>query len=244
MMPLTIVCGHYGVGKSEFAIALALATLDAGRSGSITLIDLDVVNPYFRSREARAVLENRGISVIGNSLGIDSGVDVPAIPGSVVPALHNRDALTIIDLGGDPVGARALRQFRPHVAPEDTDLLYLVNACRPDVADLHDAERYLREIEAELSLACTGLVNNTHLLHETRAEHLRRGDALCADLAARTGIPVRYHSATHAILGEVAGQLAGQPITITQTLREEWMSQGNQHTERPRSRRHGFGARR
>jgi len=231
-MPLTIVSGHYGVGKSEFTIALAGTLRTADPDLPITVIDLDVVNPYFRSREARAVLENQGIEVIGNSLGIDTGVDVPAIPGTIVPAIRNTAAYTIIDLGGDPAGARALRQFRPHIAPEDTTFLYLLNAYRAEVATLEAARLSLRAIEAELTLRCTGIVNNTHLLHETGCEHLRTGDALCRSLSADTGIPVVYHAATASLLERCGEELAGTPIVITEVLRQHWMKTGNAHTPR------------
>lgn len=231
-MPVTIVSGHYGVGKSEFTIALAGVLRAADPDTPLTVIDLDVVNPYFRSREARAVLEAQGIRVIGNSMGVDTGVDVPAIPGSIAPAILDTSARTIIDLGGDPAGARALRQFRPHIAPEDTEFLYLVNAYRNEVATVEKARLSLAAIEAELTLHCTGLVNNTHLLHETDCEHLTVGDELCRRLSEETGIPVTYHAATAALLASCGKVLAGTAIPIAETLRQEWMKTGNFHTPR------------
>lgn len=228
-MRITIVSGHYGVGKSEFTIALASKFRSAEPDVPITVIDLDVVNPYFRTREARAVLEALGTRVIGNSLEIDVGVDVPAIPGSIVPTLHDTAVCTIIDLGGDPVGARALRQFRPHIPPEDTDFFYLVNAYRNEVSTVEKARLSLGAIEGELELKCTGIVNNTHLLHETTCDHLRVGDELCRRLAAEMGIPVVYHAAAEALLESCGGGLAGEPVVIRETLRQGWMKSGNAH---------------
>jgi hypothetical protein len=234
MTRIAIVGGHYGVGKSEFTIALARAMRSEDERTPITVIDLDVVNPYFRTREARATLEPFGIDVIGNSLGVDTGVDVPAIPRSVIPALRDTGARTIIDLGGDPAGARALRQFRPHIPPEDTTVLFLVNAFRPEVSSLATARASLAAIENELGLSCGGLVNNTHLLHETDCTHLQRGDRLCHEISVATGIPVVFHAATRSILERCGDRLAGRPITILEALRQQWMKQGNEHTpERP-----------
>ena len=218
---IAILCGHYGTGKSECSIALA-RTLPA----PVTLIDLDVVNPYFRSREARAVLEADGIAVIGNSLGIDTGVDLPAIPGSIVPALRDQQRRVVIDLGGDPVGARAIRQFRPRIPTEDTDLLYVVNAFRPGNRDSDTTVASIREIEQSVGLKCTGLINNSHLLGETTVDHVMSGDRLCREVFDATGLPVVWVAARPPVLDacrDAALQPAGMPLPVTGVLRQDWM---------------------
>ena len=183
------------------------------------------------------MLEAHGVEVIGNSLGIDTGVDVPAVPATIVPAIRNGSARTIIDLGGDPAGARALRQFRPHIPPEDTDFLFLVNAYRAEVATVESARAALTAIEHELTLNYTGIVNNSHLLHETVCDNLRVGDELCRALSDETGIPVRFYAATAPLLAGCGDSFAGTPITITETLREGWMKRGNQHAAAHKPRR-------
>jgi hypothetical protein len=228
---LTIVGGHYGVGKSECAIAIALYRRRHG--AEVTLVDLDVVNPYFRSREARAILEEHGVTVIGNSLGIDTGVDLPAIPGTVVPALRDHTRRVVVDLGGDPVGARALRQFLPHISPEDTEFLYVVNAFRPENRDASAALASLRAIEGAVGLAVTGLVNNSHLLHETTCRHLRKGQELCLSIERHSGVPVVYTTARTEVLeacSTKAMDLAGIPVELVGALRQDWMNSGNGHS--------------
>lgn len=220
---VTIVCGHYGTGKSECSIALVRRT-----PAPATLIDLDVVNPYFRSREARALLENEGITVIGNSLGIDAGIDLPAIPGTVVPALSNGDRNVVVDLGGDPVGARALRQFRPSIPTEDTAVLYVVNAYRPGNGDAAMTVASIRAIEGEIGMRCTGLINNAHLLAETTCAHLAHGQSVCEEVSAVTGLPIVYTTARVEVLEECqcAGViLAGKSIQLSGALRQGWMDQ-------------------
>lgn len=221
---LTILCGPYGTGKSECSVALALR-LVAGPL-PVTLIDLDVVNPYFRSREARTLLEGAGVTVIGNSLGIDTGVDVPAIPGTVSPALRDASRRVVVDLGGDPVGARAIRQFRPQIPTEDTDLLYVVNANRPDNRSVADAIASIHAIEGSVGLRCTGLVNNTHLLSETECVHIWRGEALCREITEQTGLPVVYTAGRAEVLAECTeenGELLGPALPLSGALRESWM---------------------
>ncbi len=225
---LFIISGHYGVGKSECSVALALRFRSNWPDLPVTLIDLDVVNPYFRSREARKVLETRGIEVIGNSLGIDTGVDLPAIPGSVGPALRDSSRKVIVDLGGDPAGARALRQFRPSIPTEDTALLYVCNAFREQNADVIRAEASLRAIEAMAGISCRGIINNTHLLSQTTCEHLIRGDVLSRELSEVTGLPVVYHFGRKEYLAKCgpsgAPALAGTAVEVTGVLRQKWMN--------------------
>lgn len=220
---VTIICGHYGTGKSECSIALVRRLPPPA-----TLIDLDVVNPYFRSREARSLLESEGITVIGNSLGIDAGIDLPAIPGTVVPALANGDRNVVVDLGGDPVGARAMRQFRPSIPTEDTAVLYVVNAYRPGNVDATTTVASIRGIEGEIGMHCTGLINNSHLLAETTCTHLAHGQELCEEVSAVTGLPIVYTTARPEVFDECrrAGiALTGDSIQLSGALRQGWMDQ-------------------
>ena len=229
---LTVLGGHYGVGKSECAVALALQLIAEDPHHRVTLVDLDVVNPYFRSREARTQLEAAGVTVIGNSLGIDTGVDLPAIPGSVAPALRDSTQRVIVDLGGDPGGARVLRQFRPSIPTEDTAFLYVFNRNREENGDLDRARASLRSIESMHGVPCAGIINNTHMLSETTCDHLRSGDQAARELAAAVGVPVVYHAATAALLAECDEDFAGAPLTIGSALRQGWMNTGNAHTNR------------
>lgn len=225
---VTVICGAYGAGKSECSIALA-RTLPA----PVTLIDLDVVNPYFRSRQARQLLEGEGITVIGNSLRIDAGIDLPAIPGAVAPALSDSARRVVVDLGGDAAGARALRQFLPSLPVEATELVYVVNRFRPENRDAPRTRASLRAIEGEIGVACTGLISNSHMLHETREEHISAGLRLCRELSAETRIPVAYIAGDRTVLESWAATAAtavtaatsSEPhLYLTGVLREEWMN--------------------
>lgn len=224
---LIVVSGHYGVGKSECSVALSLAFIEAEPDRLVTLIDLDVVNPYFRSREARKTLEDAGVRVIGNSLGIDTGVDLPAIPGTVAPALRDGTQRVVVDLGGDPVGARVLRQFRPSIPTEDTALLYVFNRYRQENADTERAVASLRAIENVAGLACAGIINNTHLLAETTCDDIEAGDHAVGALSAAVDVPVVLHAATAEILNRCSATFRGAALQIRSALRENWMNSKN-----------------
>lgn len=189
---LTLVTGHYGTGKTEFSVNLALALAEAGERTA--LADLDIVNPYFRSRERRELLEAAGVRLIATSQAL-ADADVPALPAELHALLENRAIRGVLDIGGDPSGARVLARYRPRIVKEDYRLLYVVNAARPEVRTAERSAEVLRAIETVTGLACTGLVNNTHLCGETTAGDIREGAALAEEVSRLTGIPVACHAA-------------------------------------------------
>ena len=189
---LTLVTGHYGTGKTEFSVNLALALAEAGERAA--LADLDIVNPYFRSRERRELLEAAGVRLIATSQAL-ADADVPALPAELHALLEDRSVRGVLDVGGDPSGARVLARYRPRIVKEDYRLLYVVNAARPEVRTAERSAEVLRAIETVTGLACTGLVNNTHLCGETTAEDIREGAALAEEVSQITGIPVVCHTA-------------------------------------------------
>ena len=183
---LSIITGHYGTGKTEFSVNLALALAHDGEQ--VMVADLDVVNPYFRSRERRAMLEEAGIQLISSSQSC-ANADVPSLPAEVFTILQNQSLRGVMDIGGDPVGARVLARFQPQIVAQDYQLIYVLNANRPEVREVEDAIRYLRDIEATTGLTCTGIVNNTHLCGETTEEEIRKGADLATPSPARPASP-------------------------------------------------------
>lgn len=189
---LTIVTGHYGTGKTEFAVNLALSLAAEGLR--VMLADLDIVNPYFRSRERKALLEEAGIRLVATSQAC-TDADVPAIPAELLTILEDRSVRGVLDIGGDPVGARVLARFRPQICREDYQLLYVLNANRPEVRTPEAAVSCLRAIEETTGLTCSALVNNTHLCAETTPEEVLKGAALAEAVSQKAGIPVLCHVA-------------------------------------------------
>lgn len=189
---LTLVTGHYGTGKTEFSVNLALAL--AAEGARVALADLDIVNPYFRSREQRALLEAAGVRVVATSQAL-ADADVPALPAELHAVLEDRGVRGVLDIGGDPSGARVLARYRPRILKEDCQLLYVVNAARPEVRTAERSVEVLRAIEAVTGLRCGGLVNNTHLCGETAPEDIREGALLAEEVSRMTGVPIVCHIA-------------------------------------------------
>lgn len=220
--PIEILTGHYGSGKSELAVHLALRRRQ--RTEQVLLVDVDVVNPYFRSRERRALLEGHGVQVVANSMAIDQGVDIPAVSAQVYAPLRNPELAAVYDAGGDPVGARILRSFRRLIDPERTDVLCVVNAYRPATRTAEAVVDQIRAIEDAAGLAVTGLINNSHLLEQTEINHVTAGDVLCRMVQDRTGVPIRYVGVPAWLPEPSATGLSGEPIAIQMYLREAWMA--------------------
>lgn len=189
---LTLVTGHYGTGKTEFSVNLALAL--AAEGARVALADLDIVNPYFRSRERRELLEAAGVWLVATSQAL-ADADVPALPAELHAVLEDRALRGVLDIGGDPSGARVLARYRPRILKEDYQLLYVVNAARPEVRTAKSSVAYLRAIEAVTGLRCGGLVNNTHLCGETAPEDIREGASLAEEVSRETGVPIVCHIA-------------------------------------------------
>lgn len=215
---VSIITGHYGTGKTEFAVNLALALAQDGHQ--VMVADLDVVNPYFRSRERRSLLEEAGIQLISSSQAC-ANADVPSLPAEVFTILQNRSLRGVLDIGGDPVGARVLARFRPQITAEDYQLIYVLNANRPEVREAEDAISYLRAIEATTGLTCTGIVNNTHLCGETTEEEIRKGAELAHTVSRETGIPVLCHVAVER-LAEGLSDLPETVFPITIKMKKPW----------------------
>ncbi|MDR0861829.1 MAG: ATP-binding protein [Oscillospiraceae bacterium] len=188
---ITIVTGHYGSGKTEFAVNLALRETEfPSEYGKRAVCDLDLVNPYFRSRERRDILESRNIEVHGSTYRDEITAEIPALGASVRAPLENRDCRVIVDAGGNDSGALVLKQFGKYFTREETDVLAVLNFCRYETRTAANAIAQIRAIEAATRLAITGLVGNTHLLRQTDADTVRRGASLTRDVADALKVPI------------------------------------------------------
>ena len=215
---LLIVTGHFGTGKTEFSVNLALALARAGEK--VMMADLDIVNPYFRSRERREVLEAAGVRLITSSQDSENA-DMPSLPAEILTVLEDRSYRGLLDIGGDPDGARVLARYRPKIVREDYQLIFVSNANRPEVRKPEDAISYLRCIEEVTGLTCGGIVNNTHLCGETTAEEILRGAELAEEISRRTGIPVLCHTAEEKLVSQL-GSLREPVFPISIQMKKPW----------------------
>ncbi|MFV0497668.1 MAG: hypothetical protein ACK5L0_05830 [Candidatus Fimivivens sp.] len=194
---ITIIVGHYGSGKTEFAVNFAFFLADLGKR--VSLVDLDIVNPYFCSREREEQLSQKDIALIAQSVACRSA-DVPALPPQVSRMFSDNAGCYIVDVGGDDVGARVLSRYQPQFKTSNYDLWLVVNANRPQTGSPTQALEYLHRIERTSRLKVSGIVNNTHLCNRTTLDDVRRGNALAVRLCRMTDLPLICHVASSAIL--------------------------------------------
>ncbi|GMG96666.1 nucleotide-binding protein [Tepidimicrobium xylanilyticum] len=217
---LRIVIGHYGSGKTEFSVNYAVKLAKMGKK--VALVDLDIVNLYFRSREKSNILEEMGIRVIGSSVK-GAAVDIPAISSEVLMPLQDKSYEGIIDVGGDPVGARVLGMYYQYFIPEEYDMFFVLNANRPETQTVEKAIEYLRKIEDAARVKVTGIINNTHMLKSTTIEDVLRGQELAEKLSQEANLPIKYISAIESVAKELPKDLEGEIFPMTLYMREEWM---------------------
>lgn len=218
MKRIQIVTGHYGSGKTEYAVNLALTL--AREKENVAIADLDIVNPYFRSFEQTERLEKEGIRVIVTSCG---GVaDIPAINPAVQSIFQDEKWTGVLDIGGDPIGARVLARFAPQLKPDQFDLLFVLNANRPETKDVESALQYMQGIENECLQKVTGIVNNTHLCADTTPDQIIKGAKLARQLSEKTGLPIVHHAVQKKFVPEVSSQLSEPVLPMNIYMKKPW----------------------
>lgn len=168
--PIFLICGHYGVGKTNVSVELA-KRLKKEKKGNVMLLDFDIVNPYFRSADNADELRKAGIEVIVPDYA-NTNVDLPTLPPQV-SRVFETDCTAVFDVGGDDSGATALGTYRSRIEARGYELYVVVNACRPYVKETEDALKMIFDIERASFLKASGIINNTNLGAETDAELVR-----------------------------------------------------------------------
>jgi hypothetical protein len=190
--PVVILVGHFGSGKTEIAVNLAFGLRNRG--DEVSLVDLDLVKPFFRCRLAKDDLEARGIRLVAPT-GDHFYADLPILVPEARTAARQGDGHRgrfICDVGGDDLGARVLGSLVDMVDRPSAEVLFVVNANRPFAGDLPSLRTMFREVEAAARLDVTGLVANTHLMEETTPDTVRAGIRAARELETVTGLPIRF----------------------------------------------------
>lgn len=208
---ITIFVGRFGSGKTETAINYALALAErqglgpggaesgAGQASRIEqpgqcpviLIDLDVVTPYFRSREMTDLIREQGVEVIAPSI-IGQHLDTPAITPQIMGAIQQQERPVVMDVGGDQQGTRALGQFSPSIRERGYTMHFVVNPYRPFTDTLEGLTRSISEIEASARLHLSSLVSNPNLIGETTTEQIIKGHAKIEEFAQSLNVPIAF----------------------------------------------------
>ena len=210
---LTLFAGHYGSGKTNIAVNYALHLAREGKD--VVIADLDIVNPYFRTKDSASVLEKAGVKLISPQFA-NTNVDLPALPAEAYRLVTDKSIHGIMDIGGDDRGAYALGRYVPAMKAEnDYRMVFVANAYRPLTRTPQEALEVMREIEAACGLEFTDIVNNSNLASETSPETITATEGYMETLSQLSGLPIWMTTAEKA----VAAQL---PDAFPLTLQEKY----------------------
>jgi hypothetical protein len=206
---IRIFTGPFGTGKTEVAINYALSLV--GRDEAVTLIDMDVITPYFRSREIAEQLEKRGVEVVAPS-DITKYVHLPAITAHIWGALQRSNGLTVMDVGGDAQGAKAIGQFKALVEESGYIMYLVVNPYRPFNATVERIAQSLQDMEQNSRLKTGALISNPNLIAETTLQIVEEGHRLVEQASQELGLPIAFLCIEERLLKEGDGERFAQPV--------------------------------
>lgn len=185
---LTLFAGHYGSGKTNIAVNYAIALKDKGYP--VVIADLDIVNPYFRTKDSEAELKEKGIELLCSPFA-GSNLDIPSLPQEMYRAVQDKNTYAVMDIGGDDAGAVALGRFAPFISEEDNyEMIFVVNFFRPLTRTADEALEIMREVEAASHLKFTAIANNSNLGEDTAAEDILSTTAEIHKLSEMSSLPV------------------------------------------------------
>lgn len=225
MLPrLFIFAGRFGSGKTECAVNFAVQ-LARGRYPTATgwtqtppsfnshpaLVDLDIVTPYFRTRELGETLRPMGVTVVSPA-DVGRYLDLPAISPDILGAIERPGVLVVLDVGGDPQGARALGQYSPHILRQDHVVYFVVNPYRPFTDTIEGVRVAIREVEHTSRLSVSALVSNPNMMDETQVELVLAGHQQVVDAARALGLPVAMLGVEESLAGAVRQEVRDVPI--------------------------------
>lgn len=227
MKQFIILMGNYGSGKTELAMEFALTAPNPQKT---LLIDLDMVNTYFRLSDRKALFEESGIRLITPNFA-SSHVEMLTVPAEIAAAFAMDWERVVIDLGGD-AGAAALGQYKPKLLQAqregaDIQLYNVINTNRPMAGTPAKLIRLMRDMERKARWSCTGLINNTNMSYETTVEDLESGYEIVRKAAEETGLPVVYTSGKQAVLdaflqNDHDPKYVGEPLYLNKRMHRDW----------------------
>lgn len=200
---IIVITGHYGCGKTNLALNMAADFSKAGER--VTLVDLDIVNPYFRSSDYQPLLDELGIELIAPTFA-HSNVDLPALPAAM-GSIFTREGRIIVDVGGDDAGAVALGRYARQFSESEYCMLYVVNQYRVLSQTVSETVELLREIETASRLKADMVVNNSHIMEHTVAKDIFESQAYAQRVAEELGLPLAFTAAERRFAAELENKV-------------------------------------
>ena len=216
---LNIFCGHFGSGKSEVAINYAIKL--AGEGKKVTVIDMDNVNPFFRSTDAKEILEKHGIELIASEF-VNSNLDMPTVPQETKKVFCDTSRTVIFDVGGDDDGAYILGQFNSYFMQEDYSMTFVVSTKRPLTKTNDELYDMAQRIEYASRLKFTGIANNTNLGSLTDSDTLLSDYSEIKKLSEKMSVPICMQCGTPKALEKLPAELQKNKFPMKIYIKKPW----------------------
>ena len=202
---ITLLCGHYGSGKTNVAVNMAYD--QKAKYDRVAIADLDIVNPYFRTKDSAKDFDALGIELIASEYA-GSNVDIPALPQQIYSICDQKDKQVIIDVGGDDRGAYALGIISPAILEENNyEMLFVINCFRPLTRDAESTIEVMREIEYAAKIKFTAIVNNSNLGEETSKDDVLNSISYAEEISQKTGLPIKCTSVYNKLYDDLKNEI-------------------------------------
>lgn len=202
---VTLFAGHYGSGKTNIAVNYALKLRQDGKP--VVIADLDIVNPYFRTKDSEKELSEAGIRLISSEYA-SSNVDLPALPQDVYSIVDNHTEYAVMDIGGDDRGAYALGRYADSIKKENNyEMFMVINMYRPLTRDVESTLEVMNEIETACGMKFTAIVNNSNIGEETTAQDVLDSLDYARNVAEATNLPIRLTTVDEKLYNNLYGQV-------------------------------------
>lgn len=219
---ITVFAGHYGSGKTNIAINYALMLSKSEEKVSIA--DLDIVNPYFRTKDSEKDISNAGIRLISSEFA-NTNVDTPALPPEVYSVFEDKGVYAVIDVGGDDRGALALGRYVPYITGEDNyEMLFVINKYRFLTRDASSTIEVMNEIEKAANIRFTGIVNNSNLGEETTAKTVLDSVSYADEVSRLSGLPIKMTTVKESLESELNGKI-NNIVPLRLYVRQSWLKE-------------------
>ena len=202
---ITLLCGHYGSGKTNVAVNMAYD--QKAKYDRVAIADLDIVNPYFRTKDSAKDFDALGIELIASEYA-GSNVDIPALPQQIYSICDQKEKQVIIDVGGDDRGAYALGRISPAILEENNyEMLFVINCFRPLTRDAESTIEVMREIEYAAKIKFTAIVNNSNLGEETTKDDVLSSISYAEEISQKTGLPIKCTSVYNKLYDDLKNEI-------------------------------------
>ena len=202
---VTLFAGHYGSGKTNIAVNWAKYLKKQNKA--VTIVDLDIVNPYFRTKDSQEEFKELGIKLVCSEYA-NTNLDIPALPKEIYGAIADKSSYLIMDIGGDDVGAVAMGRYTPSILEENNyEMIYVANCFRPLTKTAEDTLEVMREIEAASGIPFTAIINNSNLGVETTPEDVVKSNMYAQELSKISNLPVLFTTVNNSIANDIGDKV-------------------------------------